>query len=50
MSRTRAALGSAMFLLVAPGVVAGLVPYLLTDWDARETARSTCRSWSSAGQ
>jgi protein-S-isoprenylcysteine O-methyltransferase Ste14 len=30
----RAALGSAMFLLVAPGVVAGLVPWLLTGWDA----------------
>ncbi len=25
-------LGSALFLLVAPGVVAGLVPWLLTSW------------------
>jgi protein-S-isoprenylcysteine O-methyltransferase Ste14 len=30
----RAALGSVLFLLVAPGVVAGLVPWLLTGWDA----------------
>jgi protein-S-isoprenylcysteine O-methyltransferase Ste14 len=27
-------LGSALFLLVAPGVVAGLVPWLLTSWQA----------------
>ena len=32
----RAALGSALFLLVAPGVMAGVVPWLLTGWDARE--------------
>lgn len=31
-----AALGSVVFLLVAPGVVAGLVPWLLTGWDARD--------------
>jgi protein-S-isoprenylcysteine O-methyltransferase Ste14 len=30
--RTRAALGSAGFLLLAPGVVAGLVPWMLTGW------------------
>jgi protein-S-isoprenylcysteine O-methyltransferase Ste14 len=30
----RAALGSAVFLIVAPGVAAGLVPWLLTGWDA----------------
>jgi protein-S-isoprenylcysteine O-methyltransferase Ste14 len=30
----RAALGSALFLIVAPGVAAGLVPWLLTGWDA----------------
>jgi protein-S-isoprenylcysteine O-methyltransferase Ste14 len=30
--RLRAAFGSAVFLVVAPGVVAGLVPWLLTDW------------------
>lgn len=28
----RAALGSALFLLAAPGVMAGLIPWLLTDW------------------
>ena len=32
MGRLRAAVGSAVFLLVAPGVVAGLVPWLLTGW------------------
>jgi protein-S-isoprenylcysteine O-methyltransferase Ste14 len=30
----RAALGTAVFLVVAPGVVAGLVPWLLTGWNA----------------
>ena len=30
----RAAVGSALFLIVAPGVAAGLVPWLLTGWDA----------------
>jgi protein-S-isoprenylcysteine O-methyltransferase Ste14 len=34
--RIRAAVGSALFLAVAPGVVAGLVPWLLTGWDVRE--------------
>src|SRR3954470_14183999 len=28
-----AALGSAVFFLVAPCVVAGLVPWLITDWE-----------------
>jgi protein-S-isoprenylcysteine O-methyltransferase Ste14 len=32
MRRVEAAFGSAVFLLVAPGVVAGLVPWLLTGW------------------
>jgi protein-S-isoprenylcysteine O-methyltransferase Ste14 len=30
----KAALGSLVFLVGVPGVVAGLVPWLLTDWDA----------------
>ena len=30
--RIRAALGSLAFLVVAPGVVAGLLPWLITDW------------------
>jgi protein-S-isoprenylcysteine O-methyltransferase Ste14 len=34
MSRFRAALGSLAFLVVAPGVVAGLIPWWVTDWDA----------------
>lgn len=33
-SRAKAAAGSLVFLVVAPGVVAGLVPWLLTGWDA----------------
>ena len=32
MRKARAALGSALFLAVAPGVVAGLVPWWLTGW------------------
>lgn len=36
MGRARAALGSVVFLAVAPGVVAGLVPWWLTGWDVRE--------------
>jgi protein-S-isoprenylcysteine O-methyltransferase Ste14 len=31
--RPSAAAGSALFFAVAPGVVAGLVPYLLTAWE-----------------
>ena len=30
--RIRAALGSLAFLVIAPGVVAGLVPWLITGW------------------
>jgi protein-S-isoprenylcysteine O-methyltransferase Ste14 len=30
--RIRAALGSLAFLVVAPGVVAGLIPWLITGW------------------
>jgi protein-S-isoprenylcysteine O-methyltransferase Ste14 len=36
--KARAAAGSLVFLLVAPGVVAGLVPWWITRWDARELA------------
>lgn len=32
MRRSKAALGSVGFLLVAPGVVAGLVPWAITGW------------------
>jgi protein-S-isoprenylcysteine O-methyltransferase Ste14 len=34
MGRARAAAGSVAFLVAAPGVAAGLVPYLLTRWSA----------------
>jgi protein-S-isoprenylcysteine O-methyltransferase Ste14 len=34
VTQARAAAGSLVFLLVAPGVVAGLVPWLLTGWDS----------------
>ena len=36
MRDTRAAAGTLVFLVVAPGIVAGLVPWLLTGWDAAE--------------
>jgi protein-S-isoprenylcysteine O-methyltransferase Ste14 len=36
MPRAVAALGSALFFLLAPGTAAGLVPWLLTGWEARE--------------
>jgi hypothetical protein len=34
MGRARAVTGSVAFLLIAPGVVAGLIPWLLTGWEA----------------
>ena len=34
--RTKAAVGSAVFLVLAPGVVAGLIPWWLTGWRVRE--------------
>ncbi len=33
MSRSRAIAGSALFLILAPGVVAGLIPWWLTGWE-----------------
>jgi protein-S-isoprenylcysteine O-methyltransferase Ste14 len=36
MRRLPAALGSAVFLVVAPGVVAGVVPWLLTRWESSD--------------
>jgi protein-S-isoprenylcysteine O-methyltransferase Ste14 len=38
MRKQTAALGSAAFLVVAPGTVAGLVPWLLTRWDSGDPA------------
>jgi protein-S-isoprenylcysteine O-methyltransferase Ste14 len=34
VQRTRAAIGSVIFLVIAPGVVAGLIPWWLTGWDS----------------
>jgi protein-S-isoprenylcysteine O-methyltransferase Ste14 len=34
MSRLQAAFGSVLFLVAAPGVMAGLVPWLLTGWQS----------------
>jgi protein-S-isoprenylcysteine O-methyltransferase Ste14 len=36
MSRARAAAGSLTFLVLAPGVAGGLVPWLLTRWEVDE--------------
>jgi protein-S-isoprenylcysteine O-methyltransferase Ste14 len=36
MRRAEAGLGSAMFLIAAPGIVAGLVPWWLTEWQSGE--------------
>jgi protein-S-isoprenylcysteine O-methyltransferase Ste14 len=36
MRRSTAAVGSALFFLLAPGVVVGLVPWALTRWQVRE--------------
>jgi protein-S-isoprenylcysteine O-methyltransferase Ste14 len=35
IQRRRAAIGSALFMALGPGTVAGLVPYLLTGWRSR---------------
>jgi protein-S-isoprenylcysteine O-methyltransferase Ste14 len=35
MQRSTAAVGSAIFFVLAPGVVAGLVPWLISGWDVR---------------
>jgi protein-S-isoprenylcysteine O-methyltransferase Ste14 len=36
MTRARAAAGSVVFLLLAPGVTTGLVPWLITGWEAND--------------
>jgi protein-S-isoprenylcysteine O-methyltransferase Ste14 len=36
MRRPTAAIGSAVFFVLAPGVVVGLIPWWLTRWQARE--------------
>jgi protein-S-isoprenylcysteine O-methyltransferase Ste14 len=37
MRKSIAAAGSAVFFALAPGVMAGLIPWLLTGWDAKDT-------------
>jgi protein-S-isoprenylcysteine O-methyltransferase Ste14 len=39
MGRVRAAVGSAIFLVLAPGVVAGLIPWWLTGWAVDDPTR-----------
>ena len=36
MRRPTAAVGSVVFFLVGPGIMAGLIPWLLTGWQVRE--------------
>lgn len=36
MTRAQAAAGSLLFLLVAPGVIAGLLPYWITGWESHD--------------
>ncbi len=36
MRRRTAAVGSAVFFLIVPGTMAGLIPWLLTGWQARD--------------
>jgi protein-S-isoprenylcysteine O-methyltransferase Ste14 len=38
MRRAVAAVGSAVFFVVGPGIVVGLIPWLLTGWQVREPA------------
>ena len=44
MQRSRAALGSAAFFVVAPGTVVGVVPWLLTRWRLQQP----WRNWAAA--
>jgi len=41
--KSKAAVGTSLFFALAPGVVAGLVPWLLTDWEVRRDALSSLR-------
>lgn len=54
--RRRAALGSAAFMVAGPGVVTGLVPWLLSRWNVHRPVPGGTRHrslrpgiWSSAG-
>ena len=46
MSRRMAALGSALFLVLAPGTAAGLVPWLLTGWESEDAVARRCACWA----
>jgi protein-S-isoprenylcysteine O-methyltransferase Ste14 len=37
LERSAAAAGSSLFFALAPGVVAGVIPWALTDWDVQPT-------------
>jgi protein-S-isoprenylcysteine O-methyltransferase Ste14 len=37
MKKVRAAVGTLIFLVLAPGIVAGVVPWWLTDWRVRQS-------------
>jgi hypothetical protein len=39
LARAKAAVGSVLFLILAPGVIAGVLPWWLTGWEVREPAR-----------
>ena len=49
MRRPSAAVGSAVFFLVAPGTVVGLIPWLLTGWQLRDPGPA-CAPGNPAGQ
>ena len=40
MRKPTAASGSALLFLVGPGIVVGLIPWLLTGWQVRESVRT----------
>jgi hypothetical protein len=37
MAKARAAAGTTIFLVIAPGIVAGLLPWLITGWHQGST-------------
>ncbi|MGH2680205.1 MAG: hypothetical protein ACRDG8_06925 [Actinomycetota bacterium] len=37
MRKVAAAAGTSLFFAMAPGVVAGLIPWMLTGWKVRQT-------------
>ena len=44
--RVRAAIGSALFFVIAPGGTAGLVPWLITDWQGDAPAWAQVLGWA----